>query len=70
MRLFGFAVNMQLIKFFASGVTVSHSGDGYWNHINVGYLCTPNDTTNQTVKMFFLLKGLKVIYDVYALHNV
>ena len=33
MRLFGFAVSMQLIKFFASEVTVSHSGDGYWNHI-------------------------------------
>lgn len=28
-RLAGFTVNIWLIKFFASGVTVSHSGDGY-----------------------------------------
>lgn len=30
-RLLGFTVSIWLIKFFASGVTVSHSGDGYYN---------------------------------------
>lgn len=30
-RLAGFTVNIELIKFLASGVTVSHSGDGYYN---------------------------------------
>ena len=30
MRLYGLTVNIWLIKFFASGVTVSHSGDGYY----------------------------------------
>ena len=29
MRLLGFTVNIQLMRFFASDVTVSHSGDGY-----------------------------------------
>lgn len=28
-RLAGLTVNIELIKFLASGVTVSHSGDGY-----------------------------------------
>lgn len=28
-RLAGFTVSIELIRFFASGVTVSHSGDGY-----------------------------------------
>lgn len=28
MRLYGFTVNIWLIKFLASGVTVSHSGEG------------------------------------------
>ena len=30
MRLAGLTVNIWLIRFLASGVTVSHSGDGYW----------------------------------------
>ena len=29
--LAGFTVSIWLIRFLASGVTVSHSGDGYWN---------------------------------------
>lgn len=29
MRLAGFTVSIELIRFFASGVTVSHSGEGY-----------------------------------------
>lgn len=32
-RLYGLTVNIWLIKFFASGVTVSHSGDGYCQQI-------------------------------------
>lgn len=28
-RLAGFTVNIELMRFFASAVTVSHSGDGY-----------------------------------------
>ena len=31
MRFFGFTVSMESIRLFASGVTVSHSGLGYWN---------------------------------------
>ena len=30
MRFAGFTVSIELIRFFASGVTVSHSGEGYW----------------------------------------
>ncbi len=29
-RFAGFTVSIELIRFFASGVTVSHSGDGYY----------------------------------------
>lgn len=31
-RLAGFTDNIWLIRFLASGVTVSHSGDGYYTH--------------------------------------
>ena len=31
-RLAGFTVNILLIKFLASDVTVSHSGEGYYNN--------------------------------------
>lgn len=34
--LAGLMVNIWLIRFFASGVTVSHSGDGNWEEINEG----------------------------------
>ena len=30
MRLAGLTVNIELMRFLASGVTVSHSGEGYW----------------------------------------
>lgn len=33
-RLDGFTVNMLFMRFFASGVTVSHSGEGYCETIN------------------------------------
>lgn len=35
MRLYGLTVSIWLIKFFASGVTVSHSGDGYCEQRNL-----------------------------------
>lgn len=34
-RLAGFTVNIWLIRFFASGVTVSHSGDGYYERNSI-----------------------------------
>ena len=42
MRFEGLTVNILLMRFFASGVTVSHSGEGYCNrskyivHLNHG----------------------------------
>lgn len=36
-RLDGFTVNMLFMRFFASGVTVSHSGEGYCETIHKQY---------------------------------
>lgn len=35
MRFPGLTVSMLSIKFFASGVTVSHSGEGYWGNESI-----------------------------------
>lgn len=79
MRFAGFIVSIWLIKFFASGVTVSHSGDGNWKRkkgemINWKYpllLAEESLSSTQLTPAFALLiPGLYICRKPYILEKL